>query len=331
MTAKMKRRAFITLLGGAAAAWPLGARGQQPQMPVIGFLNNTSPEIRRVELAAFHRGLNEAGYFEGQNVRIEYRWGQGQYDRMPALARDLAQASVSVLVATGGEQVALAAKAATATIPTVFIIAGDPVRMGLVASLNRPAGNITGFSLLDTLTEAKRLEVAHELVPGASLFACLVNPNNPITESVTRDLQAAADTLGRKLLVVGASTGHELDAAFANAAQQRAGAILLEGDGFLFGERNRIVALAAHHAVPAIYSQREYVMAGGLMSYGSNIADAYRNAGMYSGKILKGAKPADLPVQQATKVELIINLKTARALGLGVPPILLARADEVIE
>ena len=267
----------------------------------------------------------------GQNVRIEYRWGQGRYDRMPALARDLAQASVSVLVATGGEQVALAAKAATATIPTVFIIAGDPVRIGLVASLNRPAGNITGFSLLDTLTEAKRLEVAHELVPGASLFACLVNPNNPITESVTRDLQAAADTLGRKLLVVGASTGHELDAAFANAAQQRAGAILLEGDGFLFGERNRIVALAAHHAVPAIYSQREYVMAGGLMSYGSNIADAYRNAGMYSGKILKGAEPADLPVQQATKVELIINLKTAKALGLQIPDRLLALADEVIE
>src|SRR5215831_3590205 len=232
----MKRRDFITLLGGAAVAWPIAARAQQPQMPVIGFLNNTSPEIRRVELAAFHRGLNEAGYFEG-NVRIEYRWGQGQYDRMPALARDLAQASVSVLVATGGEQVALAAKAATATIPTVFIIAGDPVRMGLVASLNRPAGNITGFSLLDTLTEAKRLEVAHELVPGASLFAFLVNPNNPITESVTRDLQAAADTLGRKLLVVGASTRHELYAAFANAAQQRAGALLLDGDGFLFGER----------------------------------------------------------------------------------------------
>src|SRR5262245_16631387 len=324
----MRRREFITLIG-SAAAWPLAAQAQQATMPVIGFLNNTSPEIRRVELAAFHRGLNEAGYFEGQNVRSEYRWGQGRYDRMPALARDLAQASVSVLVATGGEQVALAAKAATATIPTVFIIAGDPVRIGLVASLNRPAGNITGFSLLDTLTEAKRLEVAHELVPGASLFACLVDPNNPITESVTRDLQAAADTLGRKLLVVGASTGHELDAAFANAAQQRAGAILLEGDGFLFGERNRIVALAAHHAVPAIYSQREYVMAGGLMSYGSNIADAYRDAGMYSGKILKGAKPADLPVQQATKVELIINLKTARALGLGVPPISLARAEKL--
>ena len=299
-------------------------------MPVIGFLNNTSPEIRRGELAAFHRGLNEGGYFEGQNVRIEYRWAQGRYDRLPGLAADLAQASVSVLVAAS-EQVALAAKAATATIPTVFIIASDPVKIGLVASFNRPGGNATGFSLLDTLTEAKRLEVAHELVPGASLFACLVNPNNPITESVTRDLQAAADTLGRKLLVVGASTGHGLDAAFANAAQQRAAAILLEGDGFLFGERNRIVALAAHHAVPAIYSQREYVMAGGLMSYGSNIADAYRNAGMYSGKILKGAKPADLPVQQATKVELIINLKTARALGLGVPPILLARADEVIE
>jgi putative tryptophan/tyrosine transport system substrate-binding protein len=325
----MKRRDMIALVGGAAA-WPLAARAQQP-IRVIGFLNNTSPEIRRVELAAFHRGLNEGGYFEGQNVRIEYRWGQGRYDRMPALAGDLAHASVSVLVATGGEQVALAAKAATATIPTVFIIAGDPVKIGLVASLNRPGGNVTGFSLLDTLTEAKRLEVADELVPGASLFAFLVNPNNPITESVTRDLQAAADTLGRKLLVVGASTGHKLDAAFANVAQQRARAVLLEGDGFLFGERERIVALAARHAVPAIYSQRQYVMAGGLMSYGSNIADAYRSAGIYCGKILKGTKPADLPVQQATKVELIINLKTAKALGLTVPDKLLARADEVIE
>jgi putative tryptophan/tyrosine transport system substrate-binding protein len=321
----MKRREFITLLGGAAA-WPLAARAQQA-MPVIGFLNNTSPEIRRVELAAFHRGLNEGGYFEGQNVRIEYRWGQGRYDRMPALAGDLAHASVSVLVATGGEQVALAAKAATATIPTVFIIAGDPVKIGLVASLNR---NVTGFSLLDTLTEAKRLEVADELVPGASLFAFLVNPNNPITESVTRDLQAAADTLGRKLLVVEASTGHKLDAALCER-RRRARAVLLEGDGFLFGERERIVALAARHAVPAIYSQRQYVMAGGLMSYGSNIADAYRSAGIYCGKILKGTKPADLPVQQATKVELIINLKTAKALGLTVPDKLLARADEVIE
>jgi ABC-type uncharacterized transport system substrate-binding protein len=227
----MKRREFITLLGGAAA-WPFAARAQQPGLPVIGFLNNTSPEIRRVELAAFHRGLKEGGYVEGQNVRMEYRWAQGRYDRLPALAGDLAQASVSVLVATGGEQVALVAKAATATIPTVFIIAGDPVKVGLVASLNRPGGNVTGFSLLDTLTEAKRLEVAHELVPGAPLIAFLVNPDNPITKSVTRELQAAADTLGRKLLVVGASTGHELDAAFANAAQQRAGAVLLEGDGF---------------------------------------------------------------------------------------------------
>jgi ABC-type uncharacterized transport system substrate-binding protein len=326
----MRRREFITLLSGVAAAWPLVAQAQQP-MPVIGFLNNTSPEIRRVELAAFHRGLNEGGYFEGRNVRIEYRWAQGRYDRVPSLAGDLVHASVSVLVATGGEQVALAAKAATTTIPTVFIIAGDPVKIGLVASFNRPGGNVTGFSLLDTLTEAKRLEVAHELAPGAPLVALLVNPDNPITESVTRDLQAAADTLGRKLLVVGASTGHELDAAFVNLAQQRAGAVLLEGDGFLFGERARIVALAARHAVPAIYSQREYVMAGGLMSYGSSIADAYRNAGTYSGRILKGAKPADLPVQQATKVELIINLKTAKTLGLTVPPTLLARADEVIE
>src|SRR5262249_23918407 len=313
----MKRRDFITLLGGVAAAWPLAARAQQ-EMPVIGFLNNTSPEIRRGELAAFHRGLNEGGYFEGQNVRIEYRWAQGRYDRLPALAADLAHASVSELVAAS-EQVALAAKAATATIPTVFIIASDPVKIGLVASFNRPGGNATGFSLLDTLTEAKRLEVAHELVPGASLFACLVNPNNPITESVTRHFQATARMPGRTLLVFGPRTAHELDVAFANAAQQRAGAILLEGDGFIFGERNRIVALAAHHAVPAIYSQREYVMAGGLMSYGSNIADAYHNAGMYSGKILKGAKPADLPGPQPTKGELIIKLKTAQAPGLQHP------------
>ncbi len=327
----MNRRAFLSLLGGAAVARPLAARGQQPAMPVIGFLNSTSLEVRRDELAAFHRGLNESGYAEGRDLRIEYRWAEGRYDRLPAMATDLVRSGVSVLVATGGEPVALAAKAASSTIPVVFIIAGDPVKIGLIASLNRPGGNVTGVSLLATQLEAKLLEVAHELVPDAAVIAFLVNPNNPIAESATRDLQVSADTLSRKLVVVKAATEREIDAAFTAAVQQRAGAVLVAGDALLFGRRDQIVALAARHAIPTISGRREFARAGGLMSYGSSITDAYRQVGAYAGRILKGAKPADLPVQQSTKVELIINLKTAKALGLTLPLSLLGRADEVIE
>ena len=327
----MNRRAFLSLLGGTAVARPLAARGQQPAMPVIGFLNSTALEVRRDELAAFHRGLNESGYAEGRDLRIEYRWAEGRYDRLPAMATDLVRSGVSVLVATGGEPVALAAKAASSTIPVVFIIAGDPVKIGLIASLNRPGGNVTGVSLLATQLEAKLLEVAHELVPDAAVIAFLVNPNNPIAESATRDLQVSADTLSRKLVVVKAATEREIDAAFTAAVQQRAGAVLVAGDALLFGRRDQIVALAARHAIPTISGRHEFARAGGLMSYGSSITDAYRQVGAYAGRILKGAKPADLPVQQSTKVELIINLKTAKALGLTLPLSLLGRADEVIE
>ena len=326
----MRRREFITLLGGVTA-WPLAARAQQPVMPTIGFLNNTSVEIRRDELAAFHRGLNETGYTEGRNVRIEYRWAEGRYDRLPMLATELVRAGSSVLVATGGEPVALAAKAAASTLPIVFIIAGDPVKLGLVASFNRPGGNVTGYSLLATQLETKRLEVARDLVPGAAVIAFLMNPRNPITETATKDLQTAADKLGQKLLVVEASTERELDAAFMTAVQQRAGAMLIEGDGFLFAQRGQIIALAARHAVPTVSGRHEYTRSGGLMSYGSSITEGYRQAGAYTGRILKGAKPADLPVQQSAKIELIINRTTAKALGLTIPDSLLLRADEVIE
>jgi putative ABC transport system substrate-binding protein len=331
----MKRRDFITLAGGAAIAWPLVARAQQSAMPIIGLLNNTTFELRRSEITAFHRGLEEFGYVQGHNIAIQYRWAEGRYDRLPLLAADLVRAGVSLLVATGGEPVALAAqaavKSAASAIPIVFIVAGDPVAIGLVDSLNRPGGNATGVSLLATQLEMKRLQIAQELIPNAEALAFLANPNNPITESATREMQLAAATLGQRLFVLKASTRAEIDAAFLEFAGRRVGGVLPQGDGFLFGQRDQIISLAAQHAIPGIYSQREFVTAGGLMSYGSSITDGYRQIGTYAARILKGERPSDLPIQQSTKVDLVINLKTAKTLGLNIPLSLLGRANEVIE
>jgi putative ABC transport system substrate-binding protein len=328
----MRRRDFITLLSGVAAAWPIVARAQQPAMPVIGFLSSVPFETRRDHrFIAFHRGLNEAGYVEGQNVAIEFRSADNQLDRLPDLAADLVTRRVSVIVAIGGDISARAAKAATTTIPVVFVTGFDPVATGFVASLNRPGGNLTGVSFLVVLTVAKRLELLRELVPTATTIGMLVNPNNPNTKSVTGDAQTAAKTLGKKLVVVKAATEHDFDTAFSNLVQEKVDSLLVETDPFLLDRREQIVALAARHTLAAIYPFREFATAGGLMSYGTSLSSAYRQAGVYAGKILKGEKPADLPVIQATKFELVINLKTAKALGLTVPPTLLVTADEVIE
>jgi putative ABC transport system substrate-binding protein len=330
--AQLKRREFITLLGGAAATWPLAARAQQPKMPVVGYLGATSADPRTQLLDAFRHGLGEFGYIEGQNVAIEYRWAEGHNDRLPALAAELAGRRVTVIAANGGTASALAAKAATTTIPIVFSIGTDPVMYGLVASLNRPGGNLTGVSSLSNLMVAKQFGVLHELMPKAPLIGFLVNRTNPNAESDARDVQAAAETLGHKLLVVDASTESGIEMAFAAAVQARVGGLLVSNDPFLFDRRDQIVALAARHALPAMYPLRDYPAAGGLMSYGASLADGYRLSGVYVGQILKGAKPADLPVlQQSTKIDLVINLKTAKALGLTVPPSILAVADEVIE
>jgi len=326
----VKRREFITLLGGAAA-WPLAARAQQQPMPVIGYLGGLSPNTYAPRLAAFHKGLAETGYVEGRNVAIEYRWAEGQYDRLPALAAELARRQVAVIAAMGGDATAHAAKAATATIPIVFAVTADPVRTGLVASLNRPGGNVTGVNFLLNMIAAKLFEVLQEAVPKPGTVGLLVNPTGPEAESAVSEVRAAAQTLGHELLVANASSEREIDGAFATLAQRRVGAILVGNDVFFYSRREQIVALAAQHAIPAIYNVREYAQAGGLMSYGTNVDDAQRLAGVYVGRILQGAKPADLPVQQAVKVELVLNLKTAKALGLEVPPTLLARADEVIE
>ena len=325
----MRRREFIARAGGALVAWPLAARGQPQATPVIGFLNGGSPDANRV--AAFRRGLNETGYVEGHNVAIEYHWAEGQYDRLPALARDLVRRQVSVIAATS-TPAAITARAATMTIPIVFTTSSDPVELGLVASLSRPSGNVTGATQLNIEVTPKRLEILHELLPTANVFALLVNPTNPYTEILSRNLQAAARSLGLQLHILQASTEHDFDAVFATLVKLRSGGLVIGGgEVFLDSRHGQLAALALRHAVPTIYQGRDFALAGGLMSYGGSTMDSYRVAGAYAGRILKGEKPADLPVQQTTKVELVINLKTARALGLEIPPTVIARADEVIE
>jgi putative tryptophan/tyrosine transport system substrate-binding protein len=326
----MRRRAFITLLGGAAAAWPLAARAQQP-MPVIGFLNSLGPNDRPNLPAAFRRGLGETGFVDGRNVAIEYRFAENQHDRLPALAADLVSRKVNVIAATGGGASVLAAMAATKTIPVVFTTAGDPVQEGYVTSLNRPGGNVTGVSWFHGLLAGKALGLLHELVPNAAVVALLVNPKLPESARTRSDAQEAARALGRQLLILDASTASEIDAAFATMRERRAGALLIGADPFFSSRLQQIVALAARDAIPAMYVNREFVEEGGLTSYGNDTADSYRRAGVYVGRILNGASPADLPVDQATKFEFLINLRTAKKLGLDVPPGLSARADEVIE
>jgi putative ABC transport system substrate-binding protein len=325
----LTRREFITLLGGAAAAWPLAARGQQ--VPVIGFLSGRSPGEASSAVDAFRQGLGEIGYIEGQNVTIEYRWAQGHYDRLPPLAAGLVARQVAVIAATGGEASGLAAKAATATIPIVFTMGGDPVELGLVVSLNKPGANVTGVTFIVGDIATKRLGLLRQLVPNATTIAMLVNPNYPATSAEVRDVQAAARTIGLQTDLLTASTSREIDAAFATFTRKRPDALFVGGDPFLLGQRDQIASLAAHHAVPTTYPQREYVDAGGLMSYGTSVPNGYRQAGVYTGRILRGAKPAELPVLQPTNLELVINLKTAKALGIEVPPTLLALADKVIE
>ena len=326
----MRRRHFITLIGGVAAWWPFAARAQQAAMPVIGFLHGASSEGYKPMVASFRQGLKEAGYIDGQNVGIEFRWADGHYDRLPAMAADLVRRQVAVIV-TGGTPAAIVAKAATSTIPTVIIVGGDPVRLGLVESFNRPGGNLTGLAVLTVELEAKKLELLHELLPAATAIALLVNPTTVLTESETKVVQDAARSFGLQLHVLNASTESQIDAAFEALVELRATALIVGVDTFLNNSRSQIVALAARYAVPAVYGVRDFVTAGGLMSYGTDLVEMYGQSGTYAGKILKGARPADLPIQQVTKVALVINLKTAKALGLTFPTTLLGRADEVIE
>ena len=327
----MRRREFITLLGGAATAWPLAARAQQSAMPVIGFLHSASPGTRRDQVVAFQRGLNEVGFVEGRNVGIEYRWAENRYDRLPEFAADLVRSRVAVIVATGNMATALAAKAATTTIPIVFMNSGDPVQSGLVGSLNRPGGNVTGVSNMVVELGAKQLGLLQELVPKAARVAVLINPNSPVAESLIADLQAAASAIGRQIEVLTAATNREIDTALASLTQKKAEALLVTTDTLFLSRRVQLVTLMARLSVPTIYPFRDDTEAGGLMSYGPDNSDQYRHAGVYTGRILKGEKPADTPVLRPTKFEFVINLQTAKLIGIEVPPALLARADEVIE
>jgi putative ABC transport system substrate-binding protein len=327
----VKRRAFITLLGGAAVAWPLAARAQQPKVPVVGFLRDTSLADAMHLVAAFRQGLKEAGFIEGQNVMVEYRSAEHQLHRLPALVADLVRQQVALIV--GNTESALAAKSANTTVPIVFVTGGDPVMLGFVSSLNRPGGNATGVSFLTSASGTKRLELLRQIMPKAAAIAMLVdvNPNSPQAGDERRDVQAAAHAIGQELIVVEAGSDRDIEAAFATFTQRGAGALLVGTGSSLYSRRARLVALAAQHRIPTIYVLREFVTAGGLMSYGTSITDAYRLAGVYAGRILKGEKPADLPVQQSTKFAFLINLRTAKALGLEIPDKLLALADEVIE
>jgi putative ABC transport system substrate-binding protein len=327
----MKRRKFLTLLGGAAVAWPLGAHAQQTAMPVIGFLSSRSPSESASVEAAFREGLKEAGYIEGQNLHIAFRWADGQFARLPPLAEALVDLRVAVIVAVGGVNAAFAAKSATATIPIVFVVGVDPVANGLVASLNRPAVNITGVTVMSAELVLKRLELLRELAPKGAAVAMLVNPLSPESTHEIKDVQVAAQTMGLQLKMFNASTLNELNTAFAAIAEQRPDALLVGTDPFFLLRREELTVLAARTGVPAIYPFREFAPSGGLISYGTNIASTYRQAGIYTGRILKGTKPAELPIMLPTKFQMVVNLKTAKALGLEVPPTLLARADEVIE
>jgi putative ABC transport system substrate-binding protein len=327
----MKRREFITLLGIAAAAWPLAARAQQPAMPVIGFLDWRSPEALTERLRGFRQGLKEAGYVEGDNATILYRWAENQFDRIPELAAELARRPVAVIVASGGPHVASRIKAEITTIPIVFIASQDPVRLGLVASLARPGGNLTGVNFFSGELVAKRLELMRVLVPAAKRVAVLVNPSGPNTEATLRDAEPAGRAMGLQIQVINAGTSREIDDAFATFVRERPDMIFVSSDAFLDSRRVQLVQLANHHRVPATFSGREYAEVGGLMSYGGDITDAYRQVGVYTGRILKGANPADLPVVQSSKFDFVINAQTARMLGIAVPPSLLAIADQVIE
>ena len=325
----MKRREFITLFGGIAAAWPLAARAQQPAMPVVGFLNGGTPDGYAVYVTGFLQGLNESGYVEGKNVTVDYQWARGQYDRLQVMAADLVRRKVAVIAAN--TPAAPVAKAATTEIPIVFVSTGDPVMLGLVTSFNRPGGNVTGVGLLGSELETKRLELLHQLVPGTTPIGVLVNPTNPAADLQLRELQGAAGAIKRQIDIVRASTAFDIETAFEIAAQKGAGALLVVQDPFYNSRREQLVALAAHHKQPVFYPLREFAEIGGLVSYGHNLIDEYRQMGVYAGRILKGEKPADLPVVQPTKFEFVINLKTIKTLGLTMPPQLLATVDAVIE